>query len=196
MRVPRWVLYIAGVAPVGAIFALLLWGLVFRDGAGSPSGVTVFNSSGEADVILETPSEFTLLQFDGTTISLSDFIGQPVMVDFWASWCLPCRQEAEALESVWRDYRDRGVMFIGVNAFDDSAGSARAFIREFGITYPVGSDPDGIIAIGYGVTGLPEKFFINREGRIVRRFVGAQTEESLTGVLDQLLASASSASES
>ena len=190
MRVPRWALYVVGVLPLVALFGLLLWALL-DDDAGSPGGLAVFDSSGEANVLRETPSDFTLLQFDGTTATLSEFLGRPIMVDFWGSWCVPCRREAATLEKVWREYADRGVVFIGVDVFDTDS-RARSFIREFDITYPVGPDPKGRIAVEYGLTGVPEKYFIDRQGRIVRKLVGPLSEDRLTEILDQLLAPAPS----
>ncbi len=81
-----------------------------------------------------------------------------MVVDFWASWCVPCRQEAPLLEATWRAYRDQGVVFVGVN-FQDEERAARRFLDEFGITFPNGPDPGSRIAIDYGVYGIPELFF-------------------------------------
>ena len=130
---------------------------------------------------------FTLELFDGGMLSLSDLQGQIVVLSFWASWCPPCREEAPVLESVWQRYRGQGVTFIGVN-YQDTEPPARAFIEEFGITYPNGPDPRSRIARAYGVQGVPETFVITQEGEITEVFVGSPTEGQLTAVLEDLLA--------
>ena len=185
MRVPKWALFLVGLGPLVGLFALLVWGMARGD---SGRGLAVFDSSGEAAVVQEIPTDFTLEVFNGPSLVLADVIGQQiVMVDFWGSWCVPCRREAATLERVWREYKDKGVLFIGIDVFDTDA-KARAFIREFDVSYPTGPDPKGKIAVSYGLTGVPEKFFIDRRGRVVRRLVGPMTEERLAGVLDELLA--------
>ncbi|HWP29539.1 MAG TPA: TlpA disulfide reductase family protein, partial [Chloroflexota bacterium] len=120
-------------------------------------------------------------------LRLADFRGQPVVVNFWASWCEPCRQEAAVLERLAREYTPRGVVFLGVNVWD-SVDKARAFVAEHGVTYPNGVDAGDGAAIDFGVTGLPETFFVDREGRLVRKFIGPITERALRAALEELLA--------
>ncbi|MHB8620117.1 MAG: TlpA disulfide reductase family protein [Chloroflexota bacterium] len=107
----------------------------------------------------------------GGTVQLSSFKGHPVLVNFWASWCIPCRQEAPTLEQTWQTYKGRGVMFVGVDVWDKQA-DAQAFVKQFGITYPIAVDADGKVAIDYGVRGVPETFFIDRAGRLRSKYVG------------------------
>ena len=137
---------------------------------------------------------FTLQRFDGSTLRLEDLRGSVVFLNFWASWCPPCRSEARALEDAWRRYKDQGVVFVGVNTQDDEA-HARDFIAEFGVTYPNGQDPGGRIAIDYGVWGLPETFFIDREGRITYKHVGTLGAGTMTTKLGEALRGVASASE-
>ncbi len=132
---------------------------------------------------------FTLELFDGGELSLSDLRGQVVVLNFWASWCAPCRAEAPMLELVWQRYRGQGVSVVGVD-YQDTEPPARAFIDEFGITYPNGSDPRSRIASAYGVQGVPETFVITQDGEIAKVFVGSPTELQLTTVLESLLAAA------
>ena len=109
------------------------------------------------------------------------------MINFWASWCPPCREEAPLLESTWRDYEDEEVFFVGVD-IQDREEDARAYIREFGITYPNGPDVDGRITVDYGVIGIPVTFFVDRGGVVVRRWVGAVKGRQLVAWVDELVA--------
>ncbi len=106
------------------------------------------------------------------------------MVNFWASWCIPCEDEAAALERAARRYGDR-VQFIGVNVQDTDA-NARAFLRRFGVTYPNGRDASGEIAVEYGMSGVPETYFVDRNGALVRKWQGPLDDGRLRGFLDEL----------
>ena len=125
---------------------------------------------------------FSLALFDGGRFALAEHADKMVLVNFWASWCGPCREEAPLLEATWRASRDKGVIFVGVN-IQDSEEAARAFLREFGITYPNGPDPGGRIAIDYGVYGIPELFVIGRDGRVAYKHVGAIGPDRLAASL-------------
>jgi peroxiredoxin len=106
----------------------------------------------------------------GGEVSLTDYRGTWVLVNFWASWCDPCRDESPALESFHRRYRDRGFSVLGIDT-QDLSGDGQAFVREFGLTYPHLRDADGAAAEDYGTTGVPESFLVDPEGkvRLVRR---------------------------
>lgn len=163
------------VAVVAALLALLAYGMV---GGKEAQG-------GPIDVRRRPAPDFTLELFDGGQITLSELKGRPVVVNFWASWCKACKEEAPVLEAGWRTYRDRGVMFIGID-FKDTEADALAHIREFGKTYPIGPDP-GHVAVDYGLLGIPETFFIDKEGIIVHRHIGAVKEADITSNLEELL---------
>lgn len=130
--------------------------------------------------------DFTFTLFDGQEQTLSDLRGKAVVLNFWASWCPPCRAEARGMERVWQTYQEKGVVFLGVN-IQDSEKNARAFLKEFGVTYPNGQDTTGEIAASYGITGIPETFFITKEGKVSRRWIGAIGESQLAAFIEQLL---------
>ncbi len=141
----------------------------------------------------QAPS-FDLVLFDGGTIRLEELRGKAVLINFWASWCPPCRAEAPALEAAWKTFKEGNVVFVGVN-IQDKEPDARAFIEEFGITYKNGWDPTARVAVNYGVWGIPETFFLDREGRITFKHVGALSMPVITAKLDQALRGIVSAKE-
>jgi peroxiredoxin len=120
-------------------------------------------------------------------VSLQALRGHPVVLNFWASWCEPCKEEAPQLEQVWRTYRDRGLIVLGVDTHDLET-PAQAFIDRYKITYPNVRDPDGSTARAFGATGVPETFFVGADGRIHGKFPGEQVDpkawsEAASGLL-------------
>lgn len=134
--------------------------------------------------------DFTLTTFDGHTSRLSNLLGNVVLINFWASWCRPCRDEAPILESAWREYRDRGVVFIGVDYLDTERDALES-IAEFDITYPNGPDLRTRIAQAYRIRGVPETFFVDRAGFLRGVYIGPLTEDELRRRLEALLEDAS-----
>jgi cytochrome c biogenesis protein CcmG/thiol:disulfide interchange protein DsbE len=130
---------------------------------------------------------FTLTAFDGSPVSLEAWRGKVVVVNFWASWCKPaCYDEAPVLERAWRTYRDRGLVVVGVD-MQDTPEAARAFIRQFQLSFPNAPDDGGKVAVEYGVYGVPETFFVDRAGTIRAKHVGAVTDEVIRATLEPLL---------
>ncbi len=170
------------------LFALLAWAAVRQQGA--PSGAGINAQFGEVRVPEARAADFALQTADGDTLRLSDLRGKVVMVDFWASWCGPCRQEAATLNRIYSAYAGAPVEFVGINVWDTS-DAAEVFLVEFGVAYPTGVDADGSIALEYGVRGIPEKFFIDADGVVQRKYVGPMPEDVLRGALDELLLGAS-----
>jgi cytochrome c biogenesis protein CcmG/thiol:disulfide interchange protein DsbE len=127
-------------------------------------------------------------EYNGQRFSLVDMRGQVVVLNFWASWCIECEKEADLLEQAWRDYRGRGVWFIGVDYLDiDTEGLA--YMERFNITYPNGPDIGSRIYQDYRSTGVPETFFIDKEGMIRHVQIGPIVSQAeLYGLIDQLLA--------
>jgi cytochrome c biogenesis protein CcmG, thiol:disulfide interchange protein DsbE len=111
-------------------------------------------------------------------LNLADLRGTPFVLNFWASWCIPCREEAPLLEGGWNRFGARGVLFLGLN-MQDLTGDARSFLDEFGITYPTIRDQGNDVARSYGATGIPETYFVTARGRVVGHVVGVVSDRQL-----------------
>ena len=159
-----------------AFLVLMAWGLLNRSPVTERSGVTRIG---------KPAPEFTLPRLDGGELVLAYHIGQPLVINFWSSWCPPCEDEAPLLESTWRAYKDSDVMFVGVD-IQDAEWDGRDFLERFDITYPNGLDNDGKVTVDYGVIGLPVTFFVNRQGIVERRWVGAIRESQLVAWVEEL----------
>lgn len=116
--------------------------------------------------------------FADDRLAIRELRGSPVVLNFWASWCTPCREEADRLERGWGESGDDGTVFLGLN-MQDATDDAMAFIDEFGNTYPNVRDPTDSVANDWGVAGIPETFFISAEGRVVGHVIGVVTPEQL-----------------
>lgn len=124
--------------------------------------------------------EFTLTTLEGSTISLEELRGQAVLVNIWASWCIPCRTEMPAMQKVYETYKDRGFTIIAVNATSqDSRSEAAAFVREYQLTFPILLDLDGTVGQLYQVSALPSSFFILPNGNIQEVVIGGPMAEAL-----------------
>lgn len=163
-----------------AILGFLGWGLL-RRGESRPE-------------VGDTAPNFTLRLFDGYygefddgRMTLVDLQGRVVVINFWASWCTECRLEARELEETWQDYKDQGVVFIGVS-FKDTERKAIGYLQEFGVTYPNGLDGRGHITDNsYHITGVPETFIVDPAGRIACFKWGPFQAGELRAELDRLL---------
>jgi cytochrome c biogenesis protein CcmG/thiol:disulfide interchange protein DsbE len=150
------------LAAVAGLFALLVWKLTHQHRApkiGGPAPV------------------FALDRLDGAgRLSLASLRGKAVVVNFWASWCEPCKTESKALEQTWRRYRGKGLVVLGVD-YNDVRGDAKRFASHHGLTYPIVRDKGGV-GDRYGLTGVPETFFVDRRGRLVAYHVKGPVNEA------------------
>ena len=167
------------MALVVGLLGLLVWKVAHQTGS---ANVAAEVRKGEAP----TAPNFTLPRLDGDgRLSLASFGGQARVVNFWASWCGPCREEAPLLQSAANQYRGRLVV-VGAD-YQDFTGDARKVVRRFGLTYPIGRDGNGSLLSRWGVTGAPESFFIDRAGKVVAHVPGAVTKETLAAGIHKAL---------
>ena len=132
--------------------------------------------------------DFSLSTFDGGTLALADLRGQVVVINFWASWCKPCEEEAADLENTWRYYQSQGlpVTFLGVD-YVDTETEALAYLDRWDITYPNGPDLQTRISQAYRIRGVPETFIVDSSGTLALVKVGPVTEAELRSIIDPLL---------
>lgn len=128
---------------------------------------------------------FELVALHGGRVSSADLAGRVAVVNFWASWCVPCRDEAPLLQALWEAGRGQGLAVVGVNVWDPPE-EARAFVTRYGLTFPNGLDRDGRVAIAFGLAGVPETFLVDPSGSVVRRFVGPFQPRALAAELRRL----------
>ena len=178
----KLLLQAAAVALVAALVALLGWQVFHTE---RPRGLVAAIKRGEMPAA--PPLDLPALEGHGR-IRLADLRGKAVVVNFWASWCEPCKEEAPMLERAWKDNRDRDVVVVGVNA-QDFRSEARRFVERYGITYPIAHDGPGSSVGRYGLTGFPETYWVDRRGRLVAHVIGQFSERELETYIDRALGS-------
>lgn len=178
-RTVRWV-------ALGVAVAAIAVGVVFGSRLGQDPGLV------DSPLIGQPAPDATLPNLElGGSVRLADLRGQVVVVNFWASWCVPCREEHPALVSAANNYQSQGVVFVGVN-YQDQQSSAIGFLDELGRADPAAyhyvTDPGSRLAVDFGVFGVPETFFVDREGTVVGKITGPSTYRLLTSALDDIIA--------
>ncbi|MBI5961779.1 MAG: TlpA family protein disulfide reductase [Chloroflexi bacterium] len=177
------------ISPLGAIAILLVGGLLLMIGYTLIQRNKGTVSDGPAPNFTVTMYDFDQLAMPGEKVSLKDMRGNVVIVNFWASYCIPCRDEAPMFETVWREYQDQGVIMLGLN-INDPLTNAEDYLKEFGITYPNAPDLGGKISNDeYRITGIPETFVIDPKGDIVRHFISTPSERDLRSEIERALES-------
>ena len=165
----------AALAVGGAVLGLLVLVL---------AGAVLSRTSGRAGGEGLLPP-FEARTSDGATIRSSDFVGRPLFINAWASWCIPCREETPGINRVYVAYADR-VTFLGLNVRDTNE-PALAYAGDLGIEYPLAFDHDDLAYNALRVSGVPTSLFVDRDGTIVRRVVGPMTEQELASYLDEIV---------
>lgn len=168
------------VVMIIVVFFLTLLGLAYRN-----------THSGRPQVATVAPnlafSFYDNYQWENRpNLTLEELRGHPIMINFWASWCAPCRQEAPVLEKVWGEYADQGVVFIGI-AWSDTEKKALEYLAEYGISYPNAPDLELKGANKYRLRGVPETYFIDTKGVIQAYHEGPMNADTLRNYLNSLL---------
>lgn len=164
-RVQR-VAQLAALIGVAALLGLLIWKVAFGRTTGAADELA------EGKLVYAPAFTLDRLDRDGQ-LGMGDLKGKAVVVNFWASWCVPCRDEAPVLQKTYERYRDQGLVVLGVDV-NDFRQDARRFMKRYGITYPVVYDGKGSTVGKWGVRGFPETFFVDRTGKLVgERIEGA-----------------------
>jgi cytochrome c biogenesis protein CcmG, thiol:disulfide interchange protein DsbE len=166
---------VIALACVAGLLALLVWQVAHQQHAPGVGSMA---------------PAFTLHRLEGPgKISLAAYRGKPVVLNFWASWCEPCKSEAAVLERDWSSYRDRGVVFLGVD-YHDLSSDARRFVSAHALTFPMLEDGSGKVTGSYGISQVPETYVLNRQGRVVAHLAGPITDPGFAGEFRSALAKA------
>ena len=182
------------VLVAGAIIGFSQWSTLFGigeaergDAAAFPASTT--QTSGRVPAVGEAAPDFTLKNLDGQEIPLSVQRGHPVLINFWATWCAPCRVEMPDLVRAFNARQADGLKILAINAtYQDALPEVQSFAKEFNIPFPVLLDDTGAVARDrYGLRGMPMSIFIDRQGIIIRRHLGAMTSEQIDKFVDELM---------
>ena len=173
-RIRRWIVTLAGVAVLGPFLFLL------------GSGLGTDPSLVRSPLLGKPAPAFDLPRIDSSgRMSSAELTGRLYVVNFWASWCVPCREETPALEEFSQRWRPQGVELVGV-LYSDTLGAARQFRTAFGGSWPLVDDPQGRAAIDYGVFGVPETFVVDRRGVIMAKLVGRVSPGTLDDIIGRI----------
>ncbi len=153
-------------------------------GGGAAAGSVIVVGAGGLDG--QPAPRFRLTDLQGQTLSLAAFIGQPLIVNFWASWCIPCQQEFPIYRQARERYAAQGLEVLGI-IYEDSAENARRFMAREGATWPALLDPDGSVARAYRVTAIPTSFFVDRQGIVRDASYGPPPEDALAAYIAQIV---------
>jgi peroxiredoxin len=194
------IVLIAGLVILVAAFVFLIFGgSLFGDDEVSQPAVAELTQGDVMTVLLpesgpplqvgDQPYEFALQGVDGQTVALSQFIGQPILVNFWATWCGPCRIEMPEIQAIWEEHKDDGLVVLALDQ-SETAEDVQAYFDELGLTFTPLLDEGNDTAKNFGLQGtLPASVFINPDGEVSVIHRGVMTRGQLDGFLDQTLTS-------
>ena len=174
------------VGLIVVIVYILAYGLSKSSGNTGAFGIN--ETYNKIDIDKVPVAEFTITDLSGdkSKLDISSNGKTVTMVDFWNSWCQQCIQEAEELEQSYKNLSDKNIQFIGVAIWDDQ-NAIKSHIKEYDISYHNVIDEEGKVAIEFGVTGIPEKYFINSNGEIILKILGPTTSEQLESVISEII---------
>ncbi len=179
--------------PVLGLLVVALLGLLIVQ-ACTPSSQVVSGGQQEATIgikVGEQAPDFTLVDLDGNSVTLSDFKGKVVFINFWATWCPPCRAEMPEIEAVYQEYKDKDVVVIGVHLANviwfEPEDKIRQFVQQGGYNWTFVTDTSGEVSANYQIVGIPTSFFIDREGIIQAVNIGAMTKRAMEAKLAEAM---------
>ena len=174
------------VGLIVVIVYILAYGL--SNSSGNTGAFGINETYNKIDIDKVPVAEFTITDLSGdkSKLDISSNGKTVTMVDFWNSWCQQCIQEAEELEQSYKNLSDKNIQFIGVAIWDDQ-NAIKSHIKEYDISYHNVIDEEGKVAIEFGVTGIPEKYFINSNGEIILKILGPTTSEQLESVISEII---------
>lgn len=173
---------VVGLIVVGVVYAMNWTGT----DAGATSVDVAFNNAYPAPRVGGTPTDFSVLGLDGKTIRLSDFRGQPVWLNFWATWCPPCRAEMPDINAVYAEYAPKGLVILALSLGEDGE-TVRQYVQKAEMKFTVGLDSRREIASIYRVAGIPTHIFIDRDGVIRDMQVGGMSRDTMKKKLEKVM---------
>jgi thiol-disulfide isomerase/thioredoxin len=156
-------------------------GAKLNDTAASPTPVPVENNT----VTLEKTEDFTLVDIDGNEVSLSDFMGKKVFLNFWATWCPPCKAEMPEIEKIYQETKDSDLVILSVE-IGESNDTVKEFLADKDYNFKVLLDLDQSVATTYGISAIPTSFFIDEEGNIISKRVGGMSYDEMNEYIEAL----------
>lgn len=181
ITVPKKIIYRIAITFV-LLLAILL--LAWKNNLDHPQTATNVQPIAGGLKVGQPAPDFTLDTLDGNQVMLSGLKGKAILINFWASWCVPCREETPELVNAYNTHHAEGLVILGINMTSiDIVSDAKSFVAEFQIPYPVPLDRDGKVAGLYRVSGIPTSFFINRQGTITHIQIGKLTAEQIEQLL-------------
>jgi peroxiredoxin len=178
---------------VGAFIVGLVWFFDRPAGFGSSQAITLTASaSGPAPRMGKEAPDFQVRTLDGTTVSLSDYRGQPVWISFWATWCPPCRAENPDIQEVYEKYQAEGLVILALSIGEET-GTVQSYVERTGLTYTIGLDQDTAIAARYRIVGIPTHYFVDRDGILREWRIGSMSKKTMEKNVGKILSSSPAA---